>query len=91
MRPILDEVIEPDVVSTLRAQANARSVVEPDASSFGMSCRDFQPLAPPDPLWLTTFAPILISFAFRLVSGQSLIGSWSACVRRKLPRLQASA
>src|SRR5262249_30747139 len=31
--------------------------------------------------WLTTFAPILISFSFRLVSDQSLIGSGVASVR----------
>jgi hypothetical protein len=37
--------------------------------------------------WLTTFAPILISFSFKLVSDQSLIGSGVASVRRKLPRL----
>jgi hypothetical protein len=37
--------------------------------------------------WLTTFAPILISFSFKLVSDQSLIGSGVASVRKKLPRL----
>jgi hypothetical protein len=31
--------------------------------------------------------PILISFSFRLVSDQSLIGSGVASVRKKLPRL----
>jgi hypothetical protein len=36
---------------------------------------------------LTTFAPILMSFSFRVVSDQSLIGSGVARVRRKLPRL----
>ena len=36
---------------------------------------------------MTTFAPILMSFSFRLVSDQSLIGSGVAKVRRKLPRL----
>jgi hypothetical protein len=40
---------------------------------------------------MTTFAPILMSFSFRLVSDQSLIGSGVAKVRRKLPRLYASA
>src|SRR6516164_9808606 len=34
-----------------------------------------------------TFAPILISLSFKLVSDQSLIGSGVASVRRKLPRL----
>jgi hypothetical protein len=42
--------------------------------------------------WLTTFAPILISFSFKLVSDQSLIGSGVASVRRKLPsRAKASS
>ena len=36
---------------------------------------------------LTTFAPILMSFSFRLVSDQSLIGSGVVSVRKKLPRL----
>jgi hypothetical protein len=38
--------------------------------------------------WLTTFAPILMSFFLRLVSDQSLIGSDVASARRKLPRLR---
>ena len=33
------------------------------------------------------FAPILISFSFKLVSDQSLIGSGVASVRRKLPKI----
>jgi hypothetical protein len=37
--------------------------------------------------WLTTFAPILISFSLRVVIDQSLIGSGVASVRKKLPRL----
>src|SRR5208282_5716420 len=37
--------------------------------------------------WLTTFAPILMSFSLRLVSDQSLIGSGVASVRKKFPRL----
>jgi hypothetical protein len=41
--------------------------------------------------WLTTLAPILISFSFRLDSDQSLTGSAVASVRKKLPRLWASA
>ena len=36
---------------------------------------------------LTTLAPILMSFSFKLDSDQSLIGSGVASVRRKLPRL----
>src|SRR5215472_13223333 len=34
--------------------------------------------------WLTTLAPILISFSLRVVSDQSLIGSGVASVRRKI-------
>ena len=34
-----------------------------------------------------TFAPILISFSFKLVSDQFLMGSGVANVRRKFPRL----
>ena len=34
-----------------------------------------------------TFAPILISLSFKVVSDKSLIGSGVASVRRKLPRL----
>src|SRR5262245_7916384 len=37
--------------------------------------------------YATTFGPILISFSFKVVSDQSLIGSGVASVRRKLPRL----
>lgn len=37
--------------------------------------------------WLTTLAPILIGFSFRLVSDQCLIGSGVASVRRKSPGL----
>jgi hypothetical protein len=37
--------------------------------------------------WPTTFAPILTSFSFMLVSDRSRIGSGVASVRRKLPRL----
>jgi hypothetical protein len=36
---------------------------------------------------LTTFAPILIRFSFRLVRDQFLIGSGVASVRKKLPKL----
>ena len=36
---------------------------------------------------MTTFAPILISFSFRLVSDQSLIGSGVASVRRKFAEI----
>ena len=41
--------------------------------------------------WLTTFAPVLISFSLRLVRDQFLIGSGVASVRRKLPLRRQSA
>lgn len=41
--------------------------------------------------WLTTFAPILTSFSRSVVSDHSAIASGIARVRRKLPRLYASA
>ena len=37
------------MVWTLRAQANARPVVEPEPAAFGLFGRDFQPLTSPDP------------------------------------------
>jgi hypothetical protein len=37
--------------------------------------------------WLTTFAPILMSLSFRIVSDQSLIGSGIASVRRKITKI----
>jgi hypothetical protein len=50
MRPVLDEVIGPDVVAMLRPQPDAGSVREPEPSSFGLLPGDLQPLASPDPL-----------------------------------------
>src|SRR3954466_7585976 len=37
------------MVGTLRAQTNARPVVEPEPPAFGLFGRDFQPLTSPDP------------------------------------------
>jgi hypothetical protein len=50
MGTILDEVVGPDVVAMLRPQPDARSVCEPEPSSFGLLPGDLQPLASPDPL-----------------------------------------
>jgi len=50
MGPIRDEVVGPDVVGTLGAQAHARAVVQPQAAAFWLSRGDFQPLLSPDPL-----------------------------------------
>jgi len=43
------------------------------------------------PSWPMTQGPALISFSLRFDSDESLIGSGDANVRRKLPRLWASA
>jgi hypothetical protein len=42
-------------------------------------------------IWSGASAPVLISFSFRLVGDQSLIGSGVGNVRKELPRLWASA
>ena len=47
---ISNEVVGPDMVGPLRAQTNARSIIEPQTPAFGLFCRDFQPLTSPDPL-----------------------------------------
>src|SRR5436305_15250328 len=36
------------MVGMLWSQTDARSVVEPEASAFGLLCRDLHPLTPPD-------------------------------------------
>ena len=38
------------MVGPLRAQTDARAVVEPQTPAFRLFCRDFQPLTSPDPL-----------------------------------------
>ena len=50
VRPVLDEVVGPDVVAMLGPQPDARSVRKPEPSAFGLLPRDLQPLASPDPL-----------------------------------------
>ncbi len=55
MCAVLDEVIGPDMIATLRAQADARSVGEPEPAAFGLLGGNLQPLAPPDP-----FDPLVI-------------------------------
>ena len=49
MSAIRNEVIGPDMVGTLRAQTDARPVVEPEPPAFGLFGGDFQPLTSPDP------------------------------------------
>ena len=48
--PGLDEVTGPHMVSPLRSQPDARSVVQPQPSSPGLPGRHFKPLPPPHPL-----------------------------------------
>lgn len=63
MGPVLDEVVGPNMVGPLGAQANARSVGKPETASFGLSGRDFQPLAPPD-----AFDPLVVDHPARLAA-----------------------
>ena len=46
--PILDEVVRPDVVRTLRSETDARSIIEPQTAPFGLFAWYFQPFPPPD-------------------------------------------
>jgi len=50
MGPVLDEVMGPDMVGALGAQAHARALVQPQPAALWLSLRDFQPLSSPDPL-----------------------------------------
>src|SRR5215217_8554060 len=50
MRPVLDEVIGPDVVAVLRSQPDAGAVRQPQATSLGLLGWDLQALLAPDPL-----------------------------------------
>ena len=50
MGSVFDEVVGPDVVRPLGAQAHARAVVQPEAAALWLFLRDFQPLPSPDPL-----------------------------------------
>jgi hypothetical protein len=49
MGTVLDEVIGPDVIGTLRPQADAGAIPEPQPASFWLFMGDLQPLPPPDP------------------------------------------
>ena len=50
MGAVLDEVVGPDVVGSLGAQADAGAVREPKTAAFGLLVGDLKPLALPDPL-----------------------------------------
>ena len=46
----LDKVKAPDMIGIFRPQPDARSVIEPEAGSFGLFLWDLQPLTAPDAL-----------------------------------------
>ena len=50
MGPVLDEAVRPDVVGTLRPQADARPVAQPEPGLLWLLARPLQPLPSPDPL-----------------------------------------
>jgi hypothetical protein len=50
MGSILDEIIGPDVVGSLWPEPDAGAVIEPETALLWLFPRDFEPLAPPDPL-----------------------------------------
>ena len=50
MRPVLDELVSPDLVGPLCPQANAGSTIQPEPTSLRLSSRYLQLLAPPGPL-----------------------------------------
>ena len=62
VRPVLDEVVGPDVVRPLRPQPDAGSVIEPKPALLRLFPWHLQPLAPPDPL-----DPLLVHGPARLV------------------------
>src|SRR5215207_1181836 len=51
VRPVLDEVVGPDVVAMLGPQPDARSVRQPEPSAFGLLPGHLQPLASPNSLY----------------------------------------
>ena len=48
MRPVLHEVIGPDMALVRRSEPHARAVVQPETATFRLFHRHFQPLSPPD-------------------------------------------
>jgi hypothetical protein len=50
MGALLDKVVGPDVIGALGSEPDARSVIQPQASTFRLPGGDLQPLASPDPL-----------------------------------------
>jgi hypothetical protein len=49
MGPVGDKVVGPDVIGPRRPQTDARSIIQPEAASFGLSAWDLKPLTPPQP------------------------------------------
>ena len=50
MGAVLDEVVRPDVIRSLRLQANTGPVGKPKTAAFWLLMRNLQPLTLPDPL-----------------------------------------
>ncbi len=48
MGSILHEVVRPDVIAALRPKTDARSVMQPQTTAFGLFGGDLQTLAPPE-------------------------------------------
>jgi hypothetical protein len=44
LRPVLDDVIGPDMPSTLRSQTDARSIIQPETAALWLFLRHFKPL-----------------------------------------------
>lgn len=66
MRAVLEEVVGPDMVGTLRPETEAGSVSQPEAPSLLLFLRYLQPLAPPDAL-----DPLAINLPASLVQQRS--------------------
>ena len=58
---VLDEVISPDGIGTLRPEPYAGAIVQPEPPALGLPGRHLQPLRPPDPLHLLVVAPPALS------------------------------
>ena len=59
---IFHKVVSPDVVAVHGPQPDTRTIVESQAAPFLLSCRQFQPLAPPDP-----FDPLVVHSPARIL------------------------
>ena len=50
LRPVLDEVVRPEMIGSLLSQTNARPVVAPETAALVLLRWDFQPFPSPDPV-----------------------------------------